>query len=129
MKKLMIPLMAMTFLISCGGGDTASKEKKPVEPTPAAEAPKDPAYEAGLALVAKNDCLTCHKVDEKLVGPSYREVAEKYAGATPEKITEVAGKIIKGGSGVWGTVMMTPHASLSQEDAETMVKYILALKK
>jgi len=119
-------MIAMTMLASCGGGET--KESKAVVPA-AAETPKDPAYEAGLTLVAKNDCLTCHKINEAFTGPSYTQVAEKYAGADAAKISEIAQKVIKGGTGVWGSAMMTPHAALSQEDAETMVKYILLLKK
>jgi cytochrome c len=125
MKKMILPLMAIVMLASCGGGETASDKTS----DPVAEKPKDPAYDAGLALVAKNDCLTCHKIIEAFTGPSYTLVAEKYAGADAAKIKEVAEKIIKGGTGIWGSAMMTPHPSLSQEDAEAMVKYILLLKK
>ena len=124
MKKVILPLIAIAMLASCGGG--ASTEEKS---TPVAEKPKDPAYEKGLALVAQNDCLTCHKINEAFTGPSYSQVAEKYAGADAAKIKEIAEKIIKGGTGVWGSALMTPHASLSPEDAEAMVKYILLLKK
>lgn len=124
MKKIILPLIAVAMLTSCGGG--ASTEEKT---TPVAEKPKDPAYEKGLALVAQNDCLTCHKINEPFTGPSYSQVAEKYAGADAAKVKEIAEKIIKGGTGVWGSALMTPHASLSQEDAEAMVKYILLLKK
>jgi len=62
-------------------------------------------------------------------GPSYRQIAEKYAGASDATITELGGKIIKGGNGVWGSALMTPHPAISQQDAEAMVKYILLLKK
>lgn len=125
MKKIILPLMAIVMLASCGGGETSGEKTS----GPAAEKPKDPAYDAGLALVAKNDCLTCHKISEPHTGPSYTSVAEKYAGADAAKIKEIGEKIIKGGTGVWGSALMTPHASLSQEDAEAMVKYILLLKK
>lgn len=125
MKKMILPLMAIVMLASCGGGETAGDKTS----GSAAEKPKDPAYDAGLALVAKNDCLTCHKINEPFTGPSYSQVAEKYAGADAAKIKEIAEKIIKGGMGVWGSAMMTPHPSVSQEDAEAMVKYILLLKK
>ncbi len=126
MKKLLLPMFALTLLVSCGGGET--KDSKASVPA-AAETPKDPAYQAGLELVAKSDCLTCHKINEAFTGPSYAQVAEKYAGADAAKITSIAEKVIKGGTGVWGSAIMTPHASLSQEDAEAMVKYILLLKK
>jgi cytochrome c len=81
-----------------------------------------------LELIAKSDCLTCHKVDEKLTGPSYREVANKYASQAPGIIPTLAEKIVKGGSGNWGEVPMLPHPTVSQADAEKMVKYILLLK-
>lgn len=125
MKKLILPLIAIVLLASCGGGETSGGTTS----APVADAPKDPAYEKGLALVAKNDCLTCHKINETFTGPSYSQVSEKYAGADAAKIKEIADKVIKGGSGVWGSAIMTPHASLSTEDAEAMVKYILLLKK
>jgi cytochrome c len=83
--------------------------------------------EKGLKLVANSDCLTCHKINEKVIGPAYKEVAKKYA-STPANIKMLAGKIIKGGSGNWGGIPMTAHTTLSQADAELMVKYVLSLK-
>ena len=77
--------------------------------------------------MGKSDCLTCHKIDDKLIGPSYKEIANKYAGAPNDVVTALARTIIQGGSGNWGNVPMTPHPSISQEDAETMVRYILTL--
>jgi cytochrome c len=81
----------------------------------------------GLTLVANSDCLTCHKIGEKVIGPAYKDVAHKYAN-TPANIKMLTGKILKGGSGVWGAIPMTAHASLSKGDAELMVKYIMSLK-
>jgi cytochrome c len=89
----------------------------------------DPVYTKGLGLVAKSDCLTCHKIDDKLIGPSYKEIAVKYADAPNDVITALAKKIINGSVGNWGNVPMTPHPSISQDDAETMVRYILTLNK
>jgi len=124
MKKIILPLLSLALLTACGGSETSSSPEKKT-----AEAPKDPAYQKGLELVAKSDCLTCHKINDPFTGPSYAAVAEKYAGADAAKITDLAHKIIKGGMGVWGSAMMTPHPMISQEDAEAMVKYILLLKK
>ena len=87
----------------------------------------NPDYKKGLALIAANDCLTCHKVDEKVTGPAYRDVANKYDN-TDANVKMLAQKVIKGGSGNWGTVAMTPHPALSEADAEQMVKYILLLR-
>lgn len=80
----------------------------------------------GKTLIAGMDCLTCHKEDAKLVGPSYQEVAAKYTDAD---IDMLADKIINGGVGNWGQVPMPPHAGLSKENAKKMVEYILTLKK
>lgn len=82
----------------------------------------------GEELINKSDCLTCHKVDVKLLGPAYQDVAAKYP-PTEENIALLAGKIIKGGSGNWGDIPMAPHPSITEGDAKEMVKYILSLKK
>ena len=82
----------------------------------------------GAALIEKNDCLTCHKLDQKVIGPAYTDVANKYT-ASPAVIDTLANKIIKGGSGNWGTAAMLAHPNLSMTDARDMVKYILSLKK
>jgi cytochrome c len=82
----------------------------------------------GEALIQKNDCLTCHKLDQKIIGPAYIDVANKYT-ASSAVIDTLANKIIKGGSGNWGNIAMSPHPNLSMTDAQHMVKYILSLKK
>jgi len=82
----------------------------------------------GEELITKSDCLTCHKVDAKLLGPAYQDVAAKYP-ATDQNIEMLAGKIIKGGAGNWGDIPMAPHPSINENDAKEMVKYILSLKK
>jgi cytochrome c len=132
MKRVFVTAIAFAALVACNNeskGDKAATEKKEEAAAPAETSISDnPDYQAGLALVTKSDCLTCHKVDEKLTGPSYREVANKYASQAPGIIPQLAEKVIKGGSGVWGQVPMLPHPTLSQADAESMVKYILLLK-
>jgi cytochrome c len=80
----------------------------------------------GKDLLAKSDCLSCHQEQTKVVGPSYKSVAEKYAG-TETNITMLTNKIIAGGTGVWGQIPMPPHPTLSKADATKMVKYILSL--
>ncbi len=81
----------------------------------------------GEMLISKSDCLGCHKVNEKLVGPSYLEVAAKYE-ATEANKELLANKIVNGGSGVWGEIPMAPHPTISKDDAKEMVTYILSLK-
>jgi cytochrome c len=134
MKKIFLLAAVSALLISCGGGDKDKKAdgettQEPEKTENSTDISQNPDYQKGLDLIAKSDCLTCHKVDEKLTGPSYRDVANKYASFSDTIVTHLAGKIINGGKGVWGEVYMTPHAGLSQADAEAMVKYILLLKK
>ena len=76
--------------------------------------------------MSASDCKSCHIVDKKSVGPSYKDIAQKYKGdaAAPEKL---ANKIIAGGGGVWGDHAMSAHPQISKNDAATMVKYIMNL--
>jgi cytochrome c len=80
----------------------------------------------GLALIEGADCLTCHKMDVRVVGPSYQEVADKYTDGDMDMLVS---KIIDGGKGNWGEIPMTPHAGMSKENAKKMVAYIMTLKK
>ena len=104
--------------------------KKPVKAavaavkTPIATAQE---IEEGKAIMAKSDCMACHAIENKLVGPSYNSVSQKYL-LDPASINRLSQKIINGGNGVWGTVPMPPHPAVSMADAEKMVKYILSLK-
>lgn len=131
MKKIICSLGLGLILFSCGSSDDDKKTAADKKVTDTEiDITKNPDYEKGLALVAPpNDCFTCHKIDETLTGPSYREVANKYASLPDTIVSHLAGKIINGGNGVWGDIYMTPHPGVSQEDAEAMVKYILLLKK
>lgn len=129
-KMILIPVFA-AILFSCGGGDKNEKETDATasdNTTASSDLSDNPVYKKGLALIGSSDCLTCHRVDEMLTGPSYRDIANKYAGTSDTIVSHLAGKIISGGNGVWGDVFMTPHAGLSKEDAEAMVEYILLLK-
>lgn len=83
--------------------------------------------EEGKNLVSKSDCLACHQLQVKVVGPSYSSVAEKY-DATEANINLLSDKIIKGGSGTWGPIAMLPHPTLKASDAKKMVQYVLSLK-
>jgi cytochrome c len=137
MKKTFLLFIIAGFCACSNNADEKSAENTSTESaaeiekrradslaTAAANAEK----ERGIELIGKSDCLTCHKLDEKLVGPPYREVANKY-NADDQTKTQLAEKIIKGGAGVWGTVAMPPHPTISQDDAKAMVGYILSLKQ
>ena len=129
MKKLVVLAALCTAMVACGPSDTKKgTEEKPAESTngtPAA--PAAGANEKGLDMIAALDCTTCHKIEEKNIGPAYRDVANKYE-ASDATIETLANKVIKGGSGNWGTVPMTPHPAVSLDSAKEMVRYILSLK-
>ncbi len=80
----------------------------------------------GYRLIARNDCKTCHNTFVKTVGPSYMEVAKRYAN-TAANVEMLVGKVINGGAGVWGEAPMTPHHDMSETDIHIMVEYIMAL--
>ena len=80
----------------------------------------------GKALIEKSDCKACHQENEKSVGPTYRQISDRYKNDN-KAIANLSQKIIKGGGGVWGEVFMAAHPSLSTSEAEQMVKYILSL--
>ena len=82
--------------------------------------------DAAKALAEKHLCLACHRIDEKLVGPAYRDVAKKYHGITGAQDTLIA-KVRKGGKGVWGTVAMPPATNASDEDLKAILGWILSL--
>lgn len=128
MKKYYVAIAFLALLGACGDNKTENKDAKAGEPaTVATDNSANPDYQKGLDLIAKSDCLTCHKVSEKLTGPAYKEVAAKYEN-TEANVTLLAEKVMKGGQGVWGPIPMTPHAALSEADAKQMVKYILLLR-
>ncbi len=127
MKKLIAIFSIFILIIACNSADTNKAE--PVVEDITVDITKDPVYQAALAIEAKSDCITCHKLDEKLIGPSYKEIATKYAANQEEMIPKLAAKILSGGQGVWGEVPMTPHTALTKEEAETLVKYIFLLNK
>lgn len=127
-KKICIALSACALFIACGSQGEKKENTAAGNTTTASNNSSNPDYQKGLELVAKSDCLTCHKVADKLIGPAYQDIAAKYE-ATDENIEMLAGKIIKGGQGVWGQIPMTAHPQLSEQDAQQMVKYIMLLKK
>ena len=85
-----------------------------------------PAF-ADQALATSKNCMACHATDKKLVGPSYKEVAAKYAG-DKGAADKLAAKIVKGGAGVWGAVPMPANAQVSEGDAKTLAAWVLAAK-
>jgi cytochrome c len=128
MKKILFCLIAAGSLYACGNNDNKNEDVVVEKKVEKADPTDDPMFIAGRDLVKKADCLTCHKIDEASTGPSYRSVANKYPD-NDATLDTLAHKIIKGGSGNWGTVPMAAHPTISVDDAKTMAKYILLLKK
>lgn len=150
MKKTFLALgVSLVFLAACGGSktgndnqaDSTSAANKTATSTDANAAADTAASHngtdkaagtpaaPGAQLIAKSDCSTCHKEQDKVVGPAFADVAAKYKSGGDAIVDTLASKIINGGSGNWGTTPMAGHPSLSKDDAKTMVKYILSIKK
>jgi cytochrome c len=157
MKQTLLLLSTFALLTACNSGyQQDGPDVKNKESASSAELSRDSASETNLAavahqpqvdtsitkigtehagglisngakLIAGSDCLGCHKEREKLVGPAYVAVAQKYP-STDANIAMLAKKIITGGKGNWGEIPMTPHSGLSESDAKEMAKYVLSLK-
>lgn len=78
-------------------------------------------------LAQKKNCMACHAVDKKLIGPGYKEVAAKYAGQK-DAADKLAQKIVKGGSGVWGQVPMPANPQVSEAEAKQLAAWVLTVK-
>ena len=79
---------------------------------------------ADQVLAQKKNCMACHAVEKKVVGPSYKDVAKKYAGQAAA--AKLSTKIMKGGAGVWGAIPMPANPQVSQAEADTLAKWVLA---
>ncbi|MGI4886980.1 MAG: c-type cytochrome [Janthinobacterium lividum] len=147
MKKIALLLSSCALLIACesapktsetaGAKDAAATEPAAGSGAPTAvpatgDAPGAPGADLasaapGAKLIAASDCTGCHKEHDKVVGPAYAAIAEKYK-PTEANIAMLANKIITGGKGNWGEIPMTAHPGLSVADAQEMTKYVLSLK-
>jgi cytochrome c len=143
MKKVFIVLSICAVITACGGGSksgtsdstaAANQTAKTSESSVDTNANKTGTENSGAAaspgakLIAGADCSTCHKINEKVIGPAFADVAAKYP-PTEANIDTLANKVIRGGKGNWGDVPMASHPTLAVNDAKEMVKYILSLKK
>jgi cytochrome c len=82
---------------------------------------------ANEELAKKSGCMACHAVDKKIVGPAYKEVAQKYKGDKDAE-AKLFKKVKDGGMGVWGQVPMPPNSHVKDEDIKTLVKWVLSQK-
>jgi cytochrome c len=81
---------------------------------------------ADQALAQKKNCMACHAVEKKVVGPAYKDVAKKYAGQNVE--AKLVAKIKQGGSGVWGAIPMPANPQVSDAEAKQLAAWVLSLK-
>ncbi|TXF79126.1 c-type cytochrome [Chryseobacterium sp.] len=132
-NKIFISFSVALFLFACSKKESSSVPDhqsvavtKTEEKLPEVDSAAD--ITEGKALIEGADCMTCHQISEKMIGPSYMDVAGKYEN-TPENAALLAGKIIEGGSGVWGSVPMAAHPGMSRDNVNKMVAYILSLRK
>ena len=134
-RKLLLSgclLVAIFYLFSCDNKPEQKIQKKKIDYIRAIPGKSDsiPAEvsEKGKVLIAYSDCHTCHKEDERSVGPAFRDIAKRYP-ANKVYIEMLAQKVIVGGSRNWGYAVMDPHPKLSFEDAKMMVSYILSMRE
>ncbi|MBY0444034.1 MAG: c-type cytochrome [Burkholderiales bacterium] len=80
-----------------------------------------------MALAQKNNCLACHSVETKVVGPAFKDIASKYKNK-PAALKSLMAKVKNGGGGVWGTIPMPPNPQVSPDEIKTMVTWILKQK-
>ena len=92
----------------------------------AAFAASTPAM-ADLKLATDKNCMSCHSVEKKVVGPGYKDIAAKYAGQK-DAVEMLAGKIQKGGAGVWGPIPMPANAQVSAAEGKILAAWVMSLK-
>ena len=85
-----------------------------------------PAF-AQADLAQKKNCMACHAIDKKVLGPAYKDVAAKYAGQK-DAVDKLAAKVVKGGSGVWGNIPMPANPQVTEAEAKQLVQWVLSLK-
>jgi cytochrome c len=131
-KNLVLVLSGALLVAACGNHEADTKSTANPDTTATAAPAATAASDKGLELIGASDCTTCHSLHKgtgSSIGPAYEDVAAKYSPAADTTVNRLVKKIITGGSGVWGTTPMTPHAGIKEDDVHTMVTYILSLKK
>jgi cytochrome c len=82
---------------------------------------------ADLKLATDKNCMSCHSVEKKVVGPAYKDIAKKYVGQK-DAVDMLASKIQKGGAGVWGPIPMPANAQVNAAEAKTLATWVMSLK-
>lgn len=127
---LFLPVFMLGIYMSCSGSSSEQEKKvnsRRIQKMAGRDEPiAEDSVQKGKVLIAFSDCYTCHKEQEKSVGPSFWDISKKYPH-NKVYIQMLAQKIIVGGSGNWGSPVMSPHPDLAFEDAKLMVSFILSL--
>ncbi len=130
-------IAASIIVFSCGGSGSSNEstsQESATTSTPQQEVKledkykDDPVFQAGQAKAKEAGCTACHMVERKIVGPSYKDVAEKYEN-NAENLEMLSSHVIKGNVGNWGEIPMPAHPHLERADVETIVKYVLMLRR
>ena len=129
--KFFIILLATALVIACNSSGVKNIKPSDTEASTdslinSAGQNVDSPYINAAKLITANDCLTCHRMKDTSIGPSYFAIAAKYH-TNEGNVENLAHSIIHGSKGIWGEKAMTPHPNLSQADAKEMVRYILSL--
>lgn len=133
MRNSCLVLVMSCFLISCSENKKNEKSESDSsgsvgnEVTQEAAKAQDTETPKGLTLIKGSDCTACHMQNQKLVGPSYEEVALKYKDNS-DAPAQLVKNIMEGATGVWGEIPMPGHPQLTQAEVAEMVDYILSLK-
>lgn len=109
MKKSIVTILAAAATAALAAGAHAADPK------------------AAEDLAKASGCIACHTADKKLVGPSYKEIADRYR-KDQEAEANLIKKVKAGGKGVWGDIPMSPNAHVKDQDLKTIVQWILSLK-
>lgn len=104
MKKLLISISTCTIVLTAGA-----------------------ATPDGLDFARQKNCLACHALDKKLVGPSFNDIANKYQGKA-DAVSKLTEKVMKGGAGTWGPVPMPANGQVTSAEAQSLVTWVLLQK-
>ncbi|MFT4205254.1 MAG: c-type cytochrome [Chitinophagaceae bacterium] len=134
-RHVLLPVaVSLAIFISCNNPNSnarPSKEKNSSETNALVDnagqnAPDE--FKEGAQLVTSNDCLTCHKVADTSVGPSFQSIANKYENIEAN-VNKLLVSVQKGSSGIWGSNTMTPHPNLTPQDGTKILHYILSNRR
>lgn len=106
--------------------DTTAASTLVATASPTAPTGPTAALAAGMAAVNASDCIRCHGVDRRYVGPAFNQVSARYQGR-PDAVDYLAGKIRNGGAGEWGRALMPRHPHLSEAQAQQMAQWVMSL--